>query len=96
MLGKASIETKKETIRYANKLSNLPLNSSQTDAVNSAISRNLTFIWGPPGTGKTSVIGAIMYELYKCGLTVLIVYLVDFRLVPFSSCSKLLLRARSA
>ncbi len=48
-------------------------NEKQNDAVKSAIGRDLTFIWGPPGTGKTTTIGEIMEESYKRGRTVLLV-----------------------
>lgn len=46
---------------------------SQNDAISSALSNDITYIWGPPGTGKTTVIGQIIDELYKRGRSVLIV-----------------------
>ncbi|MEL1135010.1 AAA domain-containing protein [Desulfitobacterium sp. THU1] len=49
------------------------LNLNQKKAVVSAIERNMTFIWGPPGTGKTKTIGNIINELYKRNRTVLLV-----------------------
>ena len=49
------------------------LNPSQAAAVASALGRDTTFIWGPPGTGKTSTIGAIGEELWKAGRSVLLV-----------------------
>ena len=45
----------------------------QTKAVHSALTRDITFIWGPPGTGKTSVIGQIIMELFRHDRSVLIV-----------------------
>ena len=45
---------------------------SQNDAIVSALSNDITFIWGPPGTGKTSVIGQIINELYKHNRTALV------------------------
>lgn len=54
---------------------NLKLNNtqSQNDAIVSALSNDITYIWGPPGTGKTTVIGQIIDELYKHNRSVLVV-----------------------
>lgn len=49
------------------------LNANQLKALKSALGRNLTFIWGPPGTGKTWTIGTIAEQLYKENRSVLIV-----------------------
>lgn len=49
------------------------LNEDQQKALQSAIGRNLTFIWGPPGTGKTRTIGTITEYLHREKRTVLIV-----------------------
>lgn len=49
------------------------LNAEQHSAVESALGRNLTFIWGPPGTGKTQTIGSIGRELFKRRRTLLLV-----------------------
>ncbi len=70
MLGKATVEGTPAKIDYD---PNEELNSAQKSAVESAVGRNLTFIWGPPGTGKTRVIGKIINELYKRNRTVLLV-----------------------
>ena len=48
-------------------------NIDQVKAVASSLGRNTTFIWGPPGTGKTSTIGAICVQLYQRGRPVLLV-----------------------
>jgi len=40
-------------------------NDYQEQAIFSSIGRNTTFIWGPPGTGKTKTIGEIGYQLFK-------------------------------
>lgn len=45
----------------------------QNLAVKTAIENDITYIWGPPGTGKTKVIGQIINELYKHGRSVLVV-----------------------
>lgn len=57
--------------RLLDKLDNL--NEGQQKALHSAIGRNLTFIWGPPGTGKTRTIGTITEHLHRENRTVLIV-----------------------
>ena len=49
------------------------LNDGQKDAVASSLGRNATFIWGPPGTGKTTTIGAISHELFCRNRSVLLV-----------------------
>lgn len=46
---------------------------SQSDAIRSTLSSDITYIWGPPGTGKTTVIGQIIDELYKHDRSVLVV-----------------------
>ena len=49
------------------------LNPEQNAAVGSSLGRDTTFIWGPPGTGKTKTIGAIGAELAKRSRSVLLV-----------------------
>jgi AAA domain len=49
------------------------LNVEQTSAVASSVGRDTTFIWGPPGTGKTRTIGRIGVELVRRGRSVLLV-----------------------
>lgn len=41
------------------------LNSEQNLAVGSSVGRDTTFIWGPPGTGKTKTIGGIGETLFN-------------------------------
>ena len=49
------------------------LNRAQRDAVSSALGRDTTFIWGPPGTGKTRTIGTIGSLLHKQERSLLLV-----------------------
>lgn len=49
------------------------MTANQQDAVVSALQNNITYIWGPPGTGKTSVIGEIINALYALNRSVLVV-----------------------
>ncbi len=48
-------------------------NNNQNEAIKSALTNDITYIWGPPGTGKTSVIGQIINNLYKNHSSVLVV-----------------------
>ncbi|MCG8918132.1 AAA domain-containing protein [Actinokineospora sp. PR83] len=52
---------------------NLPLNNRQRLAIEHALASDITFIWGPPGTGKTDVISRIIEGCYRQGLRVLFV-----------------------
>ena len=45
--------------------------AEQLKAVNSALQNDITYIWGPPGTGKSRVIGRIILELFKHDRSVL-------------------------
>ncbi len=49
------------------------LNAEQMAAVASSVGRDTTFIWGPPGTGKTRTIGQIGVELIRRGRPLLLV-----------------------
>jgi hypothetical protein len=49
------------------------LNVEQMAAVASSVGRDTTFIWGPPGTGKTRTIGQIGVELLRRGRSLLLV-----------------------
>ena len=49
------------------------LTPDKRKAIASALGRDITFIWGPPGTGKTTAIGAIGQELHQRKRSVLLV-----------------------
>jgi len=49
------------------------LNVEQRAAVASSVGRDTTFIWGPPGTGKTRTIGQIGFELIRRARSLLLV-----------------------
>jgi hypothetical protein len=49
------------------------LNPEQAKAVASSLGRDTTFIWGPPGTGKTRTIGTIGERLYRRDRSLLLV-----------------------
>ncbi|RJQ78828.1 hypothetical protein D5S17_12190 [Pseudonocardiaceae bacterium YIM PH 21723] len=49
------------------------LNPAQQEAVSKALASEITFVWGPPGTGKTDVIARIVEGSLRQGLSVLFV-----------------------
>lgn len=49
------------------------LDVAQIDAITSAVCNNMTFVWGPPGTGKTTVISHVISELLSRDRSVLLV-----------------------
>ena len=48
------------------------LNNSQINAINKSLSQNVTFIWGPPGTGKTKTMASLVAFLLKNNKRVLL------------------------
>ena len=48
------------------------LNKQQHTALESALKNKITYIWGPPGTGKTKVIASIIDSYNQNGLSVLL------------------------
>jgi superfamily I DNA and/or RNA helicase len=49
------------------------LNSLQSHVLEVARDKSITFIWGPPGTGKTTTIGSLVAALAEAGQRVLMV-----------------------
>jgi len=50
--------------------STLRYNQRQSEAIKKATSNRVLFIWGPPGTGKTTILGKIISDLVKQDETV--------------------------
>lgn len=48
-------------------------NTDQLHAVGHVITNPISFIWGPPGTGKTSTLGMVVAALVEAGESVLVV-----------------------
>lgn len=48
------------------------LNQHQLEAIESILTQSISFVWGPPGTGKTSTLGLAIASLVKEGETVLL------------------------
>ena len=50
-----------------------PLNQEQRQAVRRALGSTATFVWGPPGTGKTTTLARVVEAFYRAGHSVLLV-----------------------
>ncbi len=49
------------------------LNPEQRDAVRAASGSAMLFLWGPPGTGKTTTLARVLEAFWRAGLSVLLV-----------------------
>lgn len=49
------------------------LNTQQREAVDVATNVDLAYVWGPPGTGKTTTLGALVSSLVAVGKRVLVI-----------------------
>lgn len=49
------------------------LTDDQRHAIETVFAQETTFLWGPPGTGKTHTLGAMAHALYSAGQRILIV-----------------------
>lgn len=49
------------------------LNAEQKTAIGKALGSDITYLWGPPGTGKTTVVARIVEGFYRAGRSVLVV-----------------------
>jgi hypothetical protein len=65
-LVKADIRTKEEAesiVNFADKANGRGLNQSQQDAVRNCARKQLSVVWGPPGTGKTDTLVALLHAI---------------------------------
>lgn len=72
LLNSLFIEHISSTINNIEDLEQDGLNQQQYEALKSSMEKDITFIWGPPGTGKTYTIGHIIYNFIKQDKKVLI------------------------
>ena len=49
------------------------LTPDQRNAIDTVFKSETTFLWGPPGTGKTYTLGAMAHALYQAGQRVLVI-----------------------
>jgi superfamily I DNA and/or RNA helicase len=59
-------------LKHFNLTNSSALDTSQARAVEQAISNNITYIWGPPGTGKTHTLARLIRELLNEGERILV------------------------
>lgn len=65
--------TSNATLEQFLKLGQEALNSEQETCISTALGSEITYLWGPPGTGKTTVLARIVEGYYRAGLSVLVV-----------------------
>jgi hypothetical protein len=53
-------------------MSDLDSNTEQKIAILKSMSQEVTFIWGPPGTGKTKTLGSVLNAMIAAGKSVLL------------------------
>ncbi len=70
-LGHKSVLPPAPTAEVITLLEPLPLNSEQREAISHALTRPLTVITGPPGTGKSQVVSSLLINAAKLGKRVL-------------------------
>ncbi|MGW3118747.1 AAA domain-containing protein [Streptomyces sp. NPDC001107] len=73
IVGQGSPKTARDTDpgRWIANWQGLKLNSRQRLAVEQALASQILFLWGPPGTGKTDVVGHIVEGNFRQGSTIL-------------------------
>ncbi|MES9541065.1 AAA domain-containing protein [Actinomadura sp. NPDC000600] len=72
-LGRPRIDRCSTPARFIRGYAERRFNARQRAAVEQALSSEITFVWGPPGTGKTEVVSAIVEGCYRQGHRVLFV-----------------------
>jgi Cdc6-like AAA superfamily ATPase len=73
ILGSAPVSGAPHPILFPSKPGEDPPNGGQMEAMFSCLGRDTTFIWGPPGTGKTKTIGMIGEQLFRRNRSLLLV-----------------------
>ena len=73
------------------------LTPDQQEAFRRAIRNNVTFVWGPPGTGKTVTLSAIAFDLFRNNKRVLLVSHTNRAVdgVVLGLCKRIVARART-
>ena len=66
--GRGEVQTERAELREDHS----ELNLSQQAAVELALGANLAFVWGPPGTGKTTTLAHAIEEYFEAGKRVLV------------------------
>ncbi|MFI5773695.1 AAA domain-containing protein [Streptomyces sp. NPDC051658] len=69
--GKPTVAREANPGRWVADWPSLRLNPRQRQAVEQALASEITFLWGPPGTGKTDVVAHIVEGCSRQGLNVL-------------------------
>ncbi|WP_327140313.1 AAA domain-containing protein [Nocardia sp. NBC_01327] len=72
-LGRPQIALCPDPGRFVNGYHGRQLNARQRRAIEHALASEVTFVWGPPGTGKTDVVASIVEGCYRQGLRTLFV-----------------------
>ena len=74
------------------------LTSDQQEAFRRAVRNNVTFLWGPPGTGKTVTLSAIAFDLFRNNKRVLLVSHTNRAVdgVVLSLCKRVVGKARAS
>jgi hypothetical protein len=73
VIGTATIRSADREPPHEGLLGDRPLNDEQKKAITRSFGSNATFVWGPPGTGKTYVLARIVEAFYRSGQSVLLV-----------------------
>jgi hypothetical protein len=61
------------TARIASGLAERELNAEQASALDVSLTHRRSYLWGPPGTGKTTTVAALVEQMVEVGFSVLLV-----------------------